>query len=305
MVTSAAYAQPSIPRNYIEYPGFSLGANIGLLDLWGDIGTKSVIDHYTNGKYFDKPTFMGGIFARYTRHPAFAFRLNLNYGTLYATDAWNEKKALEASSTETDAFQRYLRNQDIRANTWEGSLLVEFMPLRLNSENRSAWKVMQPYAVAGIGGFHFKPQTSVTDRITGATKWVDVHELRLEGDGVPGSKARKTSLWQPVVPVGLGLRWDLNPELAFGVEYLYRFTITDRLDNVSSQYATPGYYDRNLSPEKAAIAKEVYDKSWEINPNVQRQPWAIRGNKEVLDSYSTISLMIIYKITPNKLPWWY
>lgn len=306
----SAYAQPAIPRNYIEHPGFSLGMNFGMSDLWGDVGTKTIIDHYGNGAYFDKPCFMGGIFGRYTAHPMLAFRLSLNYGTLFATDEWNKDKAIEASSIEDDAFQRYLRNQDVRANVWEGALAAEFFPLRVNSESKGAAKIMQPYVVAGVGGFHFRPQSSVIDGVTGRKKWIDVADLSVEGDGLEHKKAtatyaRVTNAWQICVPLGIGLRWDLNPEIAFGVEYLYRMTTTDRLDNVSDEYVSDDYHIKFFSPEKAALALEVSDKSWAIEQSVDHGDWTKRGNKDVLDGYSTISVMLIYKINSNKIPWWY
>ena len=84
-------------RIYVEPDGWSLGMNVGESDLWGDVGTKSVIDHYTNSKYFDKMAFMGGLYGRYTVHPCFAIRLGINYGTLYATDKWNYDKAKNAA----------------------------------------------------------------------------------------------------------------------------------------------------------------------------------------------------------------
>ena len=43
------WGNPDIP--YIEQRGFSLGVNMGQADLWGDVGTKSVMDHYTNDVY--------------------------------------------------------------------------------------------------------------------------------------------------------------------------------------------------------------------------------------------------------------
>jgi hypothetical protein len=164
---------------------------------------------------------------------------------------------------------------------------------------------MQPYIAFGAGGFHFRPQTSLIDPITGRKKWVETKELRLEGEGVPNSGAVATNLWQVCVPVGLGLRWDVGRDMNIGVEWLYRFTTTDRLDNVSSYYLTPDYFDRHLSPEDAAIAKQVYDKSWYIEPAYKNAYGAPRGNKDVLDGYSTFSITFMYRLETNKIPWWY
>ncbi len=306
----SATAQPAIPREYVEHPGFSIGLNFGMTDLWGDVGTQGIVDHYTNGKYFNKPCFMGGLFGRFTPHPSVAFRLGVNYGTLYATDAWNEKKAKAAQSVEDDAFQRYLRNQDIKSNIWEGSFQVELMPLRTNSESNSAMRRLQPYITFGIGAFHYKPYSTFIDRKTGAEKWVAVDDLHLEGEGFEfenptATYSQKTSFWQVCVPMGLGLRFDVNREFSIGLEYLYRYTFHDRLDNVSSEYVSEEYLERYLTPEKAAVAKEMYDKSWAIDPSVKHDAWTKRGNKEVKDAYSSISIMFIYKFQSNKIPWWH
>lgn len=303
-------AQPAIPREYVEMPGFSMGINFGMTDLWGDVGTQGILDHYYNDKYWNKPCFMGGLFGRFLAHPMLAARLSISYGTLYANDNWNINKAKKATSTEDDAFQRYLRNQDARANIWEGTFMLEFNPLRGNSESRAAQKRMQPYLLAGVGVFHYKPQSSLLNIYTGQRKWVDVYDLHLEGEDFEFTKptehhSKKTKLWQPCIPVGAGLRWDIGDQYAFGVEYVYRITFTDRLDNVSSEYPPDAYFDKHLSPEKAALAKALVDKSWEIDPGVTRKPWAPRGNKEVKDGYSSISINFIYKILNNKTPWWF
>ena len=107
------------------------------------------------------------------------------------------------------------------------------------------------------------------------------------------------------IPLGVGLRWNLGKDMNIGVEWMYRMTTTDRLDNVSSYYLTPDYYDRHLSPEDAAIAKQVYDKSWYVEPGLKHGYEEVRGNKDVKDGYSTFSIQFIYRLETNKTPWWY
>src|SRR5690606_26544685 len=103
-----------------------------------------------------------------------------------------------------------------------------------------------------------------------------------EGEGYDfETSGTRANLWQLTAPVGLGLRWDLNEQYAFGVEYLYRFTMTDRLDMVSSEYIYPELFDERLPADKAAIARQVYDKSWVVEPSVNNAPETIRGNHDV------------------------
>jgi len=137
---------------------------------------------------------------------------------------------------------------------------------------------VQPYLLGGVGISHYNVRGS--------------NSLGLRDDT------------NGAVPLGAGLRWDVNEDMTLGFEYEYRMTTTDRLDNVSDEYATPDYFDRHLAPEKADLAKRLYDKSYVIDPSIERKPWSNRGNKAVRDGYSTISISFIYKLNNNKIPWW-
>src|SRR5580704_13743339 len=137
LISRTAIAQ-NASRVYVEPDGWAVGVDAGLSDLWGDIGTKSFINHYANSKYFDKVTFMGGLFGRYSVHPCFSIRLQLNYGSLYATDKWNYDLAKNASSEGDDAYQRYARAQNAKDYVFEGTVLFELLPMRMNPESKSA-----------------------------------------------------------------------------------------------------------------------------------------------------------------------
>lgn len=306
-VASTANAQLGHSKEYVEPPGWGIGMNIGLLDLWSDVGTKSIIDHYGNDKYWNKPTFMGGMFIRYSAHPALAFRLGGNYGTLYANDNWNETKAKKAASPDDDAYQRYLRNQSIRANTWEASLLLEITPRRFNYESQGAKKRFQPYLLLGVAYFHFKPQAKYIDKDKNDRGYVDLYDLNVEGNGLPSELYKdsqpKYSLWQVAVPVGLGVRWDIGRRLSLGIEYLYRVTFTDQLDNVSGKYVDPSIYAAGSS--HPTLSAEMADKSWLIDPTMRHAPGENRGNASNKDAYSTFGLTLIFKVPSKKTPWWY
>lgn len=310
-IADKAHAQIGLSREYVEPPGWSLGTSIGMADLWADVGTKSIIDHYGNAKYFSKPTFMGGLFARYSAHPSFAFRIGINYGTLYATDTWNKQKAEQAESIEDDAYQRYLRNLSIRANVWEGSFLFEIAPFRFNPESMGAMRRFQPLILLGVGAMHFNPQAEYIDSASGRNYgYIDLYDLHVEGDGVnkkiyPGAPD-KYSLWQIVVPMGVGVRWDIGRRLSLGVEWLYRYTFTDYLDNVSGKYVDKSLYATTLPADKAYVANQMQDKTWMINHNLPRHGSdEYRGNPNNKDSYSTFGLTFIFKVPSKKDPWWY
>ena len=308
---------------FAERPGWSLGMNIGLSDLWGDVGTKSPLDHYTNDKYWDRPHFMGGVFARYALHPGAVLRMGVNYGSVYANDNFNYTKAKSASSLEDDAYQRYMRNLEVKSNIWEGNVMFEINPRRLgNLEKKGAKKRMQPYLLAGIGGFHFRPKGTYTPRGTdgrpnGQGRQVDLYDLNLEGNGIIISdsmatlfnftKPEKYSLWGMQIPLGIGFRWDIADQLSLGIEYMYRYTFTDQLDNVSGYYVDPRVFEvqHAQDPQREHMAKDMYDKSWQIDMNSTHGPKELRGNSGVPDGYSTIAISFYYRVKSKKVPWWY
>jgi hypothetical protein len=301
-VFGTAEAQNNAGRIYIEPDGWSLGTSVGLSDLWGDVGTQSPMDHYNNSKYWKKVAFIGGMFGRYTVHPCFHLRFVLNYGTVYATDAWNYNLAHGSSSATQglDGYQRYARNQTAKANIFESLFLMELNPFRLNPDSRAAYKHGQPYIAAGIGVFHFTPYSTVANSQT----WVKTYDLRLEGQGFGAGFPPDYSQWQLAVPIALGYRWDIGQHLNLGIEYMWRMTMTDYLDGVSGNYISASDFQKHLAPHDAAVAQLVADKSyWNgLNPT-PAAPGTLRGNPGNNDSYSTISLVFYYKINTRTRTW--
>lgn len=325
LLLTAAVAATAQERRWFTYRepefsearGWSLGITGGLADLWSDVGTKGPIDHYANSNYWGKATFMGGLYVRYTTSPALAFRLQASHGRLYANDDWNQTKAEKALTVEEDAFQRYVRNQDVRSRVWEGLFLAEIMPLRFDPESAIARRRFQPYLGVGVGAFNFKSQTTWTSRPNsgggGYGQWVDIDELALEAEGftidesgnVTGGTPASRERWQLAIPLALGVRWDIGKEIALGIEYCYRFTRTDYIDGVSNRYVNPAVYDVILPEEKEAVARDVVDKTWQVIPGARAQPGSFRGNPGVNDSYSTLGINFFWKVNYRKSPWWF
>ena len=304
-------AQIGLSREYVDPPGWSIGTSVGMTDLWADVGTKSILDHYGNANYFKKPCFMGGLFFRYSAHPSFAFRIGGYYGTLYATDMWNKQKAEQADNIEDDAYQRYLRNLNVKTNIWEGQLLFEIAPFRFNPESMGAMRRFQPLILLGVSAMHFNAKGEYIDSASGRNYgYVDLYDLHVEGEGFSNkiyqNAPEKYSQWQLVVPMGLGVRWDIGRRLSLGVEWLYRYTFTDYLDNVSGRYVDKNVYSQVMPADKAYIANQMQDKTWMINHNLPRHSNnEYRGNPNNKDSYSTFGLTFIFKVPSKKDPWWY
>lgn len=287
-------------RVYIEPTGWSIGTHLGMTDLWGDVGTKSFVDHYVNSNYFDKVTFMGGMFGRYTVHPCLAFRGMLSVGTVYATDLWNEDKAKLSANQGTDAFQRFARYQTAKTDIVEANVMVEFTPMRRNPEKKRAYRKGQPYMTAGLGFFRFNPKSTVGLDET----YIPIYELHIEGDGFGPGFPDAYSLWQISIPMGIGYRWDIGEHLNLGIEYLYRMTFCDYLDGVSAKYIGLDDYAKHLSPSQAATAAAVADKGYLAKITKKNAVGNMRGNPETNDHFSSLQINFYYKIFSRTQRWW-
>lgn len=307
------WINPDIP--YIEQRGFSLGVTMGFTDMWADVGTKSLLDHYGNSNYYNKIgdnlRGMGSFFVRYTYVPGISFRAGVGYGALYATDEWNKDKGLKAKTIKDDSYQRYIRNLDAHTNVWEASLLFEMSPFRLSNWEfgKMAKSRFQPYLLLGAAGFHFNPKGTMKDLTTGNTKIVELQPLHTEGQNFSSPDVvfpKNYSLWSYAAVGGIGVKFDVGKGLGLGLEYQLRYTFTDYLDDVSGKYIDPQYMDIGYmnQPGKAKQAQNMADRSSEIIPGYKHQPGEFRGNPDNNDMYSSVSVMFYWKIKKKKSPWW-
>ncbi len=103
---------------------------------------------------------------------------------------------------------------------------------------------LRPYVFAGFGVYHFNPQGSLTDA-NGNVTWYDLKPLRTEGEGMAQYPNRKEySLTQFNVPMGAGIKYFLSHKTTIGLEVSYRQTFTDYIDDVSTNYIDPKYFDK-------------------------------------------------------------
>lgn len=90
-----------------------------------------------------------------------------------------------------------------------------------------------PYAYAGAALFHHNPTTE----LEGET--IELQPLGTEGQGLEGNAA-PYSLWAFSVPLGGGVKYQLNDEIQLRADFGARMTFTDYLDDLSGpEYADP------------------------------------------------------------------
>ncbi len=252
--------------------GVTVGPSNFLGDLGGNLGkgTRFLKD---NNIQMTKMTIGG--YLSYNPSPLLGFRASINIGSLEGDDNIINGKG---------GFEEYrkIRNSNFRSKLFEGLLLAEFYPTTLFEYDASdAYHKLRPYALAGVGVFKFNPQGQ--DPLTG--NWVDLKPLRTEGQGMAEYPDRKEyNLTQLNIPLGFGVKYQLNDNMSLSFEIIHRQTFTDYIDDVSTRYIDPALFYNYMPAQQAALAERMANKTGTPLSRVF-DAGDIRGNPKQNDSY--------------------
>jgi hypothetical protein len=139
---------------------------------------------------------------------------------------------------------------------------------------------LNPYVFVGIGLLYMNPTTRDSMGVKHALQPLMTENV-------------KYSKFQPVVPLGLGVKVKLNPFFNLAVEGGYRKTFTDYLDDVSSAR----YVKLDDLKNQSAAARELSDRRRGDNAPLndeQRPNKGRRGNPGKDDSYFLINVKVQY-----------
>lgn len=252
-----------------------LGVTAGVMNSLTDLGGKKGI-----GKNFikdlnwkvTKPSF--GLYLVGMYKEALGIRLEGTFGTLNSYDSILKKVA-------ASTFGRYERNLSFRTKITDIQLSAEIHPLFFKNYGENEAPYWSPYLVAGIGFFTFNPEAELNGN------WYYLHPLRTEGQGFAEYPDRKQyALTQFNVPLGIGVRYEVNNWLNARLEFVHRFLFTDYLDDVSTEYIDPALFVNYLQPAQASIAAQLHDRRITTIKDVQR------GDPKDNDAYFSIQLKI-------------
>ena len=260
-----------------------IGICAGTSFYMGDLNPKGV---------FKGARFAGGLLFRYNINPRFAFKATALFGSLYADDA------------KTGTIER---NLNFRSNLSELSAQMEINFLKLYNEPGKNF--ISPYLFAGIDLFSFNPQAELNG------KWYDLQALGTEGQGLNKTDAegntydqKRYSLTNVAIPFGIGLRVNFLKYYSIGIEWGFRYTFTDYLDDVGGYYPDrqllieyrsqliADLADRTTAQKKDSNGKPITDA--EGNPVIDfHKAGTARKTSDANDWYSFLTLNFTFKIT--------
>ena len=252
-------------------------AGVGASNFLGDLGgAKGVGTHGIKDlklRVTHPATFIG---YKYMLSPYFSVRGNVLWALLSGDDAV------------TKNLVRNNRNLSFRSNIGEIAAYAEYFPyadkvhprykLRRVMGNKAF--SLTPYFYAGIGLTFFNPKANYNGN------WIALQPLGTEGQGLAG-RPDKYKRYTIAFPIGAGVKYHIDKQMAISFELSLRYTMTDYMDDVSTSY----YLKDEIAANYGDIAAELSDRS--INPDLNgviqysdgRNNYLQRGDPRWNDAY--------------------
>jgi len=276
---------------------FEVGLGIGPSFFLGDLGgAKGIGKTFVKDVDFPLTKLMKGLYLNVYPAEWLGFRIAGNLGYLEGDDAQAPNKG------GAERFRLY-RNLKFKSTLWEAYGAIEIYPTVFFEKYEGLEHKLRPYGIIGAGLFHFNPMGEYREP-NGNTKWVELKPLMLEGQGMAEYPQKSEyPLTQLMIPVGGGFKYYLKENFYVGFEILHRKTFTDYIDDVSTQYIDPRYFDVYLNPEQAAWARQLAYRENLYNPAVSRRyANTQRGDPKENDAYFSGILRLGMRLNGSNTP---
>jgi len=249
----------AVQAQYAEL-GFTLGSTYYIGDL-------NPYQHYPKNT-----SIAGGVVFRYNFNKRYTMKLNLLFGSL------------EAHDSDSDSEVQLQRNLHFRSSLMEFGVAFEINFFEYAIGDKKHW--ITPYMFLGIGYYRFNPKAKIDDT------WFELQPLGTEGQGTTGASSESYSLGQINIPFGVGLKVSTGDRIGIGLEWGYRKTYTDYLDDVSGTYVDNDL----LAFENGPLAAELADRSISPDGTDLNNTDSQRGNPETNDWYVYSGIILTYKL---------
>lgn len=184
--------------------------------------------------------------------------------------------------------QRYRRITRVRANRGYG---------------------ISAYIFAGIAGFYFNPQAYFdADNYNGtipqsqlpANGWYNLRPLRTEGQGFFPTRSYYNQ-FSIAIPLGIGGIYHINRDISIGIQYGFRTTFTDYIDDVSTTYVDPAIFHEIFEDaSRIALAEHFANPTNNSLSKSSTAPGQQRGSPFNNDAYMFGFITLYYRISDTR-----
>lgn len=247
----------------------------GKTEIGFTIGGMNYIGDLNNQHVYDKPNLAFGGLVRYNFNERWSIRFDIDYGHIEGGNP--------------DYISR--RNLSFRSYIFEASLRMEFnfFPFSMR-DDQFFWT---PFLFCGLGFFTYNPIAHYTDPITGVSDWYELQPLCTEGQGTALNPENSPyTLKQLSMPFGVGVKYHPSKSLTLSVEYGFRKTWTDYLDDVSTKYVD----NHELKNIMGDVAAGLADRSGEVDPGFVNNAGMKRGDDSLDDWFAYFNINMTVKL---------
>lgn len=267
MILSLTFLFSGLFAQQKSYRGSEVGLFIGCSYYLGDLNR--------NGHFNSLTRPAGGLVYRYNFNPRFSVKGNLFMGTLMGDDARSGVPAQE------------FRNLHFKSPVTEFGANLEFN--FLNYVIGHPKTPFTPYVFGGVGVFFMSPKAQL------GNNWYALQPLGTEGQGTSLSDEKRYSLTQVCLPFGIGVKAWIASRVGLSLEWGFRKTFTDYIDDVSTRYVDPVI----LASSNGSAAAYFSDTS--LSPDHSQNVGKQRGDPSTKDWYSFAGLILTFKLK-NRAP---
>jgi hypothetical protein len=271
-VFSVSSAEAQQEYSYVFQGEFGVAA--GVSQYFGDLNPDL---------HFNTPKPVFGLFFRKQLTDYIAVRIQAQYARLGYSDTYNTQNEFDLR-----------RNLSFNTNIWQLGLQGDFNFFRFIPGDGA--HRYTPYLTLGIGMFSFDPYAYLDGQ-----KYY-LRELGTEGQGSEAYPDRKPyNNIAAYIPLGLGFKYNLNPNMNIGVEVVYNFTTTDYLDDVSKTYAGVNNFPV-LPSGDPSVAALLQDRSYDTGTPPIGIQGRQRGYQNQNDGFLFLEVMFSFNLSTYRCP---
>lgn len=214
--------------------------------------------------------------------PSFAFSTGLSYAITNNIAARLDVGIQKLKGSDSKKGGAYPgRNLSFKSTVFDFSISGEYTIFNMEKSKVS------PFISAGVGVMLFNPYTYDASGIRQS-----LPELGTEGQGLAGYPGfYNTAALE--FPLGIGVKYRLNNNATVGLEFNYRITRTDYLDDVSRV----GYPDKALLDARNPVTSNFTWRSNEVGGGAYPKSTTLpRGNPDNNDGFFTTQLKLAFTL---------
>lgn len=271
--TVALQAQSIYEANELQG---EIGFTVGAAHYFGDLNTRAKLNR-------PKPAL--GIFFRKQFNNYLGIKIAAHYAQLGYSDIYS-----------TNAYQKS-RNLSFNADIIEFAVSADFNFFKFVPGDPNY--TFTPYITLGLGMFSYSPYAYLNN------KKVFLRPLGTEGqnigyvDPATNSKRKPYGSTALCVPIGIGIKYQVNDKVNFFCQVAQRLTMTDYLDDISTTYiGSDKFLDGSGQLTTAGILQDrSFEKGQTIGIEGRQRGWSKQK-----DQYIIAEVGFSFNFTTYKCP---